>query len=97
MVVQTPEVTDEIISTCQAANVQLMDGTMWMHNERTALMQETVAARLDPSGLGPLKAVTATFCFAGKWPNIIKVTMSFWYLACSCPERPEQVCCCRRC
>ena len=66
MVMQTPEVTDEIISTCQAANVQLMDGTMWMHNERTALMQETIAARLEPSGLGPLKAVTATFCFAGK-------------------------------
>ena len=66
MAVQTAEVTDEIISICQAANVQLMDGTMWMHNERTALMQETIAARLEPSGLGPLKAVTATFCFAGQ-------------------------------
>ena len=64
---QTPEVTDEIILICQAANVQLMDGTMWMHNDRTALMQETIAARLEPSGLGPLKAVTATFCFAGMW------------------------------
>lgn len=67
MAMQTPEITDEIIATCQAANVQLMDGTMWMHNERTGLMQETIAARLEPNGLGPLKAVTATFCFAGQY------------------------------
>ena len=62
---QTVKDTDAIISECQKANVQLMDGTMWMHNDRTALMQETIAARLEPSGLGPLKAVTSTFCFAG--------------------------------
>lgn len=43
-----------------------MDGTMWSHSDRAERMQEAIAARLDPSGMGPLKAVTCTFCFAGK-------------------------------
>ena len=63
---QTPEVTDEIIDICEKANIQLMDGTMWSHNDRAERMQEAIAARLDPNGMGPLKAVTCTFCFAGK-------------------------------
>ena len=63
---QTPEVTDEILSICQAANVQLMDGTMWSHSDRAQRMEEAIAARLEPCGMGPLKAVTCTFCFAGK-------------------------------
>ena len=29
-------------------------------------MQEAIAARLDPNGMGPLKAVTCTFCVSGK-------------------------------
>lgn len=63
---QTPEVTDQIISICQAANVQLMDGTMWSHSDRVQRMEEAIAARLDPNGMGPLKAVTCTFCVAGE-------------------------------
>lgn len=63
---QTPEVTDQIITICQAANVQLMDGTMWSHSGRVQRMEEAIAARLEPSGMGPLKAVTCTFCVAGK-------------------------------
>lgn len=58
--------TDEILSICQAANVQLMDGTMWSHSDRVRRMEEAVAARLEPSGMGPLKAVTCTFCCAGE-------------------------------
>ncbi|KAL3139098.1 hypothetical protein ABBQ32_005892 [Trebouxia sp. C0010 RCD-2024] len=61
----TPEVTDDILSICQKANVQLMDGTMWSHSDRARRMEEAIAARLEPSGMGPLKAVTCTFCFAG--------------------------------
>ena len=62
---QTPGVTDDIVTTCEEANVQLMDGTMWSHNQRAERMQEAIAARLDPNGMGPLKAVTSTFSFAG--------------------------------
>lgn len=29
-------------------------------------MEEAIAARLEPSGMGPLKAVTCTFCVAGE-------------------------------
>ncbi|DBB02453.1 hypothetical protein WJX82_006460 [Trebouxia sp. C0006] len=61
----TAEVTDEIISICEEANIQLMDGTMWSHSDRAERMQEAIAARLDPAGMGPLKAVTCTFCVAG--------------------------------
>lgn len=63
---QTAEITDEIIAICEQANIQLMDGTMWSHNDRAERMQEAIAARLDPAGMGPLKAVTCTFCFAGE-------------------------------
>ena len=63
---QTPAATDEILSICQNANVQLMDGTMWSHSDRVLRMEEAIAARLDPSGMGPLKAVTCTFCCAGQ-------------------------------
>ena len=73
---QTPEVTDEIISICQAANVQLMDGTMWSHNDRAQRMEEAIAARLDPCGMGPLKAVTCTFCFAGESCHTLCLGMS---------------------
>jgi len=34
--------------------------------DRAERMQEAIAARLDPAGMGPLKAVTCTFCVAGK-------------------------------
>lgn len=73
---QTPEVADQIISICQAANVQLMDGTMWSHNDRAQRMEEAIAARLDPCGMGPLKAVTCTFCCAGGPCNSSHLGMS---------------------
>ena len=83
-VLQTAEVTDEIISICEEANIQLMDGTMWSHSDRAGRMQEAIAARLDPAGMGPLKAVTCTFCVAGKQ----RPAQQQPQLACLCCTQP---------
>jgi predicted dehydrogenase len=61
----TAEDTDHIASACAESGVQLMDGTMWMHNPRTKLMSDKIDKRLEPNGIGPLKAITSTFCFCG--------------------------------
>ncbi|KAK9843185.1 hypothetical protein WJX74_008326 [Apatococcus lobatus] len=55
----TPEGADEIAAMCQAANVQLMDGTMFMHNPRVKEFESHL-----PS-LGELKNFTSTFCWMG--------------------------------
>ena len=36
-------------------------------------MEEAIAARLDPCGMGPLKAVTCTFCFAGEFRRLYHI------------------------
>lgn len=59
MALQTPEGADEIAAMCQAANVQLMDGTTFMHNPRVKEFESHL-----PS-LGELKNFTSTFCWMG--------------------------------
>lgn len=50
---------DAIVDACAAAGVQLMDGTMWMHNPRTAAME----AVLKSGALGPVREATSVFSF----------------------------------
>ena len=64
---QTAQEAQEIVTICADANIQLMDGTMWMHGARTGRMEAVLGDRLSPHGIGPLKAVTSTFCFSGGW------------------------------
>lgn len=45
---------DKILEACEANGVQFMDGTMWMHNPRTAKMKEFL---FDADKFGQLKAV----------------------------------------
>lgn len=47
---------------CRQNGVQLMDGVMWVHHERTAMMKEQLA------NLGELRRVTAAFTF--NWGTI---------------------------
>ena len=47
---------------CHQNGVQLMDGVMWVHHERTAMMKEKLAI------LGELRRVTAAFTF--NWNTI---------------------------
>ena len=49
---------------CQQHNVQLMDGVMWVHHERTARMKEVI----DSGALGWLRRVTAAFTIG--WDTI---------------------------
>ncbi len=48
--------------TCRQNGVQLMDGVMWVHHERTSLMKQKLA------DLGELRRVTAAFTF--NWNTI---------------------------
>ena len=59
----TPEEGEGMVAACAAAGVQLMDGTMWVHNPRAA----EVAARLRGPGaaLGALREVNSVFAFSG--------------------------------
>lgn len=54
------EELDGMLEACREAGVQLMDGTMWMHNLRTPRM---AAVLRDASAVGQLKDATALFCF----------------------------------
>lgn len=45
---------DEIVAACESSGVQLMDGTMWMHNPRTASMKDFLS---DAHRFGQLKSV----------------------------------------
>lgn len=49
---------------CQQHNMQLMDGVMWVHHERTAWMKQVI----DDGTLGQLRRVTAAF--TGSWDRI---------------------------
>lgn len=46
---------DKILEACEANGVQFMDGTMWMHNPRTAKMKEFLS---DADQFGQLKSVS---------------------------------------
>lgn len=51
-----------MIAACQKAGVQFMDGTMWMHNPRTAAM---MAKLQDENVMGKLRTVITTFSAMG--------------------------------
>ncbi|WOL12476.1 hypothetical protein Cni_G21243 [Canna indica] len=52
---------DRILSACRSHGVQFMDGTMWMHNPRTAKMREYLS---DSARFGQLKTIHSHFSFA---------------------------------
>lgn len=52
-------------AACRAGGVQLMDGTMWVHGERTPFL---LAAVRDAATMGSITDVTSTFTFAGSEP-----------------------------
>ncbi|XP_038884356.1 uncharacterized oxidoreductase At4g09670-like [Benincasa hispida] len=52
---------DKILEACEANGVQFMDGTMWMHNPRTAMMKEFLS---DANKFGQLKSVYSDFTYA---------------------------------
>ena len=51
-------------AACREHQVQLMDGVMWVHHERTAMMKKFI----DDNALGALRRVTAAFSF--NWDEI---------------------------
>ncbi|XP_010530138.1 PREDICTED: uncharacterized oxidoreductase At4g09670-like isoform X1 [Tarenaya hassleriana] len=53
---------DKIIAACESNGIQIMDGTMWVHNPRTQKMKEYLS---DPELFGQLKTVHSCFSFAG--------------------------------
>ncbi|KAK9748690.1 hypothetical protein RND81_02G073900 [Saponaria officinalis] len=52
---------DEIVRVCEECGVQFMDGTMWMHHPRTAVMAEFLS---DSQRFGLLKSVQTCYSFA---------------------------------
>ena len=46
-------------AACQQHGVQLMDGVMWVHHQRTQAMK----TQIDTGKLGPLRRITAAFSF----------------------------------
>lgn len=50
---------EEMAAACEAAGVQLMDGVMWVHHDRTMKVREL----LWNNALGELRRVTAAFTF----------------------------------
>lgn len=53
---------NEMISACDAAGVQFMDGVMFVHSERMQLLRKTLD---DPANIGRLRRITSQFTFAG--------------------------------
>lgn len=61
---QSNEEMDGIAKACSDAGVQLMDGTMWMHNPRALHMRSVLD---DPRAVGRLRSVTSSFAFPGEF------------------------------
>ncbi|XP_057974571.1 uncharacterized oxidoreductase At4g09670-like [Malania oleifera] len=59
---------DEILQACESNGVQFMDGTMWMHNLRTAKMRDFLS---DALLFGELKVINACFTI-GADPDFLK-------------------------
>ncbi|MCJ1463986.1 hypothetical protein MMC07_002596 [Pseudocyphellaria aurata] len=55
---QTAEATDEVIDACQAANLQWMDGTMWLHNPRARYIKEILS---NDNLIGSAQSVLTSF------------------------------------
>jgi predicted dehydrogenase len=49
----------ELVAYCRERNVKLMDGFMWPHHPRTAVLRE----RIDGGAIGKVRRVTGTFTF----------------------------------
>lgn len=60
---QSNEEMDGIVKACSDVGVQLMDGTMWMHNPRVLHMRSVLD---DPRAVGRLRSVTSSFAFPGE-------------------------------
>ncbi len=54
-----PRKATAIVSACRANAVQLMDGVMWVHHDRT----REIRALLDREEIGELRSVTSAFAF----------------------------------
>jgi predicted dehydrogenase len=54
----------EMAAACREHHVQLMDGVMWVHHDRTRVMRE----HLDSGVLGQFRRVTAAFSF--NWDQV---------------------------
>lgn len=52
---------EEMIAACQQANVQFMDGVMYMHQHRLKKMREVI----DGGAIGDVRRITAQFSFHG--------------------------------
>ena len=57
---------DTILDACSKHNVQFMDGTMWLHNPRTAYIAEILN---NENLMGRLQTVVCHFHFAGAQVN----------------------------
>ncbi|VVB08645.1 unnamed protein product [Arabis nemorensis] len=53
---------DKIVAACEANGVQIMDGTMWVHNPRTAKLKEFLSV---PERFGQLKSAQSCFSLPG--------------------------------
>ncbi|TVU14298.1 hypothetical protein EJB05_37759 [Eragrostis curvula] len=53
---------DAILATCDAAGVQFMDSTMWMHHPRTAKMRDLINGK---DAMGDIKVINSVFSFRG--------------------------------
>ncbi|CAN8315102.1 unnamed protein product [Cochlearia groenlandica] len=53
---------DKIVAACEANGVQIMDGTMWVHNSRTSLLKEFLS---DSDRFGQLRTVHSCFSYNG--------------------------------
>ena len=62
---QSNEETELMVRACSEAGVQLMDGTMWMHNPRALHMRSVLD---DARAVGRLRTVTSSFAFSGRPP-----------------------------
>ena len=59
---QSLEGMADIMGACIAANVQLMDGTMWTHNPRARVIEKILK---DAAAFGTVASVHANFTFKG--------------------------------
>lgn len=61
-VADSAEDAAEMIDACRAAGVQFMDGVMFSHSSRLKAIRDAIDG---PSGIGPLRRITSSFCFHG--------------------------------
>lgn len=61
-VAMTAEETDAVVNACEAAGVQYMDASMWIHSPRTRAIKEILQRH---SAIGQLKSVIASFNIPG--------------------------------